>query len=503
MNVNSPTDEHHIEHFDILIVGAGISGIDAAYHLGQHRPDASYAILESKSGLGGTWATHTFPGIRSDSDLFTFGFSWKPWKGVAIATADEILSYLEEAVDENDIRGNIRFNHHIESAQWSSETQRWVLTATRGDGVSFQISCGFLWSCAGYFKHDEGYMPEWPGMADFKGRIVHPQTWPDDLDYAGQRVAVIGSGATAATIIPAMADRAAHITMVQRSPTFYYPKVMDDEFSTILRALNLPDEWFHEIMRRKYLHDSQNTANRAKSEPEVLAAELIEAARTYLGEDYDIATHFTPTYRPWRQRVAMIPDGDFYVAIREGKAEVVTAHIDQLTTNGLRLTDGREVEVDLIVAATGLTLNVFGDIQLVVDGEVFDAADSVTHRGVMFTGLPNFATVFGYLRSSWTLRADLVSQYLCRVFDHMDAEGVGVVVPVLPDDEMERRPWVEPENFNAGYLTRSLGQLPRQGDRQPWLLTQDYFQDRDDLPAAALDDGTLAFRLRCAVAKPR
>jgi cation diffusion facilitator CzcD-associated flavoprotein CzcO len=496
MNANPPISEQIVEHFDILIIGAGISGIDAAYHLGQQRPDTSFAILEAKPSIGGTWATHRFPGIRSDSDLFTFGFKWKPWTGVAIATADEILSYLEEAVDENDIGDHIRFDHHIEAARWSSATQRWVLTVTRGDGATVQISCGFLWSCAGYFRHDQGYMPTWPGIEDFRGQIVHPQTWPDNLDYTGHRVVVIGSGATAATMIPAMADKAAHITMVQRSPTYYYPKVIEDEFTVTLRALNLPDEWFHEIMRRKFLADSQNTANRAITEPDVLSAELLDAARAYLGDDYDIATHFTPTYRPWRQRVAMIPDGDLFVAIREGKAEVVTAQIERFTEAGLLLTDGRQVEADLIVSATGLTLNVFGDIALEVDGAAFDAADCVTHRGIMFTGLPNFAVVFGYLRSSWTLRADLVSSYICRILDHMDEASAGIVTPVLRDEDqgMERRPWVEPENFNAGYITRSLDVLPRQGDRQPWLLTQDYFQDRDDLPAAALDDGSLEFR---------
>lgn len=482
------------EHFDILIIGAGISGIDAAYHLGQRRPDAHFAILETKDEIGGTWATHKFPGIRSDSDLFTFGFSWKPWTGATIGTAGEILSYLEEAVAEQDIRRHIRFGHRIETASWSRAAVRWMLTIRRSDGASVRMTCNFLWGCFGYFRHDQGHMPEWEGMDKFAGRIVHPQSWPDDLDYSGKRVAVIGSGATAATMIPAMAEKAAHVTMVQRSPTYYYPKVMADEFSTTLRALDLPDEWFHEIMRRKFLHDSENTARRARTEPDVLAAELIGAARAYLGEDYDIAAHFTPSYRPWRQRVAMIPDGDFFIAIREGQADVVTGRIERFCKEGLLLGGGRLVEADLIVAATGLNLNAFGDIEFDVDGAAIDPAACVTHRGVMFTGMPNFALVFGYLRSSWTLRADLVSAYVCRLLEHMDQTGARVVEPAAPDQDMELRPWVTPENFNAGYLARSLDILPKQGDRQPWLLTQDYFQDRNDLPAADLDDGTLVFR---------
>ena len=484
------------DYLDVVIIGAGISGIDAAYHLGRHRPNTRFAILESKPAIGGTWHTHRFPGIRSDSDLFTFGFSWKPWTGVPIATAEEILRYLNEAIDENDIRDKIRFDSQVVAAEWSSETDTWTLTITQGPHAEpAKLRCGFLWACAGYFDQASGFTPDWPGMDRFQGQIVHPQNWPEDLDHIGKDILIIGSGATAATLVPAMAETARSVTMLQRSPTYYYPRPMMDEFSATLTALKLPDEWYHEIMRRKFLHESAETVRRSRDEPDTLAAELIDAARAYLGADYDIGTHFTPSYRPWRQRIAMLPDGDMFKAIRDGKAEVVTDQIDSFAADGLRLASGRMLMADIIVTATGLTLNVWGDISMTVDGAPVVASDCLTHRGIMFTGLPNFATVFGYLRSSWTLRADLVSHYICRVLDHMDAQGARAVVPKLPasDSGMTHRPWIDPENFNAGYILRGLDRLPKQGDRQPWLLTQDYFQDRIDLPGADLDDGTLVY----------
>lgn len=479
---------------DVLIVGAGLSGIDAAYHLSRDMPDQRFAILESKDGIGGTWATHTFPGIRSDSDLFTFGFSWKPWTGVPIATAEEIRSYLEEAVAENDLSRHIRFGHKVQSAAWDSATCLWTVTTEHG-GATQNLTCRFLWMCSGYYRHDKAYQPDWPGMDDFAGQIVHPQLWPAELDYAGKRVVVIGSGATAATLIPALAGTAAHVTMLQRSPTYFFPRPMQDEFTTTLKALDLPDDWFHEIMRKKHLLESETTARRSREEPDALAADLIGAARTYLGEDYDIDTHFTPTYRPWRQRVAMIPDGDLFLAIRSGAASVVTDGIARFTETGIELASGETLEADIIVTATGLVLNTLGDVRFDVDGASVNPADSVTHRGVMLSGLPNLAMVFGYLRSSWTLRADLVSDYICRLLTHMQNRDAGSVVPALRDHDrdMEMRPWIDPDNFNAGYIMRALEQLPKQGDRQPWVMTQDYFDDRVTLPAADLEDGTLIY----------
>jgi cation diffusion facilitator CzcD-associated flavoprotein CzcO len=484
------------EHYDVLIIGAGISGIDAAHHLNSLRPDTRYAILESKNDIGGTWKTHTFPGIRSDSDLFTFGFKWKPWTGAPIATADEILRYLEEAVEENGLCPRIKFAHMVRSAAWSSDRNLWSLAVeNRETGDSFPMTSRFLWVCAGYYRHSGGYTPDWPGMDLYRGLVVHPQNWPDDLDYSDKKIVVIGSGATAATIIPAMARDAAHVTMLQRSPTFYYPRPQMDDFTKTLRALDLPDAWFHEIMRRKFLHDQETIQKRSFHEPEGLAAELIGGARAYLGKDYDVETHFTPKYRPWQQRIAMIPDGDLYLTIRSGNASVVTDEIETFTHAGIRLKSGKELEADIVVTATGLNLNMLGDIDFVVDGEPRDISRSITHRGIMFTGLPNLATVYGYFRTSWTMRADLVSEYVCRLLDFMETRGAVSVTPTLRDEDaaMTIRPWIEPENFNPGYLKRSLDLLPRQGDRQPWVMTQNYFRDRVDLPNADFDDGTLVF----------
>ena len=485
------------EHYDVLIIGAGISGIDAAYHLQKLRPGTRFAMIERMPSFGGTWRTHKFPGIRSDSDLFTFGFKWKPWTGNPIATADQILSYLTDALDENDLRKHIHFNTDVLSAAWSGDTQQWSVNLHQeGDETPVAVTCNFLWMCSGYYNHTDAYIPDWPGMERFGGTIVHPQTWPEDLDHAGKDVIVIGSGATAATIIPAMTETAAHVTMLQRSPTYFFPKPMIDEFGETLRALELSDEMYHDIMRRKFLFESKNTVRRSIEEPDVLAAELIGAARTYLGEDYDIATHFTPSYRPWRQRIAMIPDGDLFVAIQTAKASVVTDKIKTFTETGIELVSGKHLEADIIVTATGFNLNVLGDIAFVIDGAPLDLSQSLTHRGIMFTGVPNLAVVFGYLRSSWTLRADLVSDYLCRVFVHMEQLGVKSVVPELPeqDQDMTIRPWIDPENFNAGYVMRGQNILPRQGDRQPWVMTQDYHSDCKTLPAADLNDGTLLFR---------
>lgn len=484
------------EHVDVLIIGGGISGIDAAYHLRNHRPGTSFAVLEGADDIGGTWHTHRFPGIRSDSDLFTFGFSWKPWTGVPIATASEIMAYLNEAIDENDLRDTIRLNSRVVSAAWSSGEKRWTVTLQTGeDTAPKQMTCGFLWMCAGYYRHEQGYTPQWPGMADFEGQIVHPQNWPEDLDYAGKNVVVIGSGATAATLIPAMAPDAGSITMLQRSPTYYFARPMMDEFNQTLSALNLPAEQYHDIMRRKFLRDSELTVKRAREEPEALARDLLAGVNAYLGENHGLERHFTPSYPPWRQRLALLPEGDMFTAIRQGEAQVITDEIDRFLSHGLRLKSGQEIDADIVVTATGLSLSMFGRIALSVDGTAVDVSQHVTHRGLMFSDVPNFATVFGYLRSSWTLRADLVSIYICRMLDHMDARDARSITPKIPqqDRDMPLRPWIDPEDFNPGYIMRSLDQLPRQGDRQPWIMTQDFFRDRVDLPEADLDDGTLIY----------
>lgn len=482
-------------HFDVLIIGAGISGIDAAHHLNTLRPNDSYALIEANSDIGGTWRTHRFPGIRSDSDLFTFGFEWKPWMGVPVATAPEILAYLEEAVDEIGIRDKIRFNTRVVQADWSSTAQQWRVLVEDGEGQQSKLTCGFLWTCAGYYDHAQGYMPRWAGMDDFGGMLVHPQTWPEGLETEGKKVLLIGSGATAATILPALAGQAASLTMVQRSPTYYLARPQIDEFTATLNALDLPKEWYHEIMRRRFLHESEVFVERTRTEPAKVKAEMIGIARDHLGADYDVETHFTPRYDPWKQRVARIPDGDLFAAIKSGLVEVVTDEIERFTTAGLLLKSGKTLEADIIVAATGLNLTMFGQVVLKVDGAIVDPAQTVTHRGVMFSGLPNLANVFGYFRTSWTMRCGLVSAYVCRLLDHLEAQGFASATPTLraAEADMDLRPWVDPDDFNAGYVMRSLDLMPRQGDVQPWILTQDYYRDRVDLPAADLDDGTLVF----------
>jgi len=485
------------EHFDVLIVGAGISGIDAAYHLQQKCPDKSFALLESKESYGGTWLTHKYPGIRSDSDLHTFGYKWKPWVGNPIATAVEILKYLDEALDENDLRQHIRYQQKVLRASWSSEDKRWALEIAIGEGGEVvQLTCNFLWMCQGYYRHSEGYTPDFPGMEDFEGQIIHPQTWPDNLDYKDKRVVVIGSGATAATLIPSIAEECAHVTMLQRSPTYFFAAPNRYDVVNMLRELDIPEEWIHEIARQKKLLEQQVVTRRSFEEPEVLKAELIAGIRHYLGDDFDVEKHFTPEYRPWRQRLALVPDGDLFESINAGKASVVTDQIETFTPGGIRIKSGEELAADIIVTATGFNLSVMGDIEFVIDGKELDFSETCGHRGILFSGVPNLAWIFGYFRTSWTMRADLVADMVCRLLNHMTDKGVDVVTPQLRAEErdMEMRPLVDPENFNAGYLTRNIDLWPRQGDRAPWLFTQDYYSEKDDIPATDLEDGTLIYR---------
>ncbi len=484
------------QHFDVLIVGAGISGIDAAWHLQKYCPGKSFVMLENQASFGGTWRTHKFPGIRSDSDLFTFGYKWKPWGGVPIATAEEILKYLGEIIDEYGFEKHIRYGHTVKSASWSSEEKRWTLEVSRGDGKETQrFSGNFLWMCQGYYRHSEGYTPDFPGMDRFKGPIVHPQTWPENLDYKGKRVIVIGSGATAATLVPALARDCAHVTMLQRSPTYFFAKPINDPLVSLLRRLRVPEKWVHEAARRKILFQQKVVTRRSFEEPEKLKKLLLGAARQYLGDDFDIETHFTPGYRPWRQRLAVIPDGDLYKCVRAGKASVVTDHIDTFTEGGIQLKSGKTLQADIIVTATGFNLCVMGDIAFVVDGRPVNFADCWGHRGIMFTGVPNMAWVFGYLRTSWTMRADMVAAFVCRLLNHMQKKGVSVVTPQLreEDKDMQPRPFVEPENFNAGYLTRNIHIMPKQGDREPWIFSQDYYQEKKTIPGTDLEDGTLIY----------
>ena len=486
------------EHTDVLVVGAGISGIGAAYHLGQQCPDKSVVVLETQHSFGGTWLTHTYPGIRSDSDLYTFGYRFKPWVGAPIATAGEILTYLGEVIDENDLARHIRYHHTIVTAEWSSDDKLWTIEGTRTDtGDPFAITASFLYMCQGYYRHSQGYTPIWPGMDSYQGTMVHPQTWPDGLDYQGKRVIVIGSGATAATMIPAMAGDVEHITMVQRSPTYFRAARNVNELADLLRELEVDETWVHEIVRRKILFDQAAFTEMCFTHPEEVKAQLLADVRAELAPEHEelVESAFTPSYLPWRQRVAFVPDGDLFQGVNSGKASIITDEIDTFTETGLRMKSGDTVDADIIITATGFNLNVLGDIAFTVDDEPLDFSETVAYRGTMFTGIPNMAWVFGYFRASWTLRADMIADFVCRLLQHMDDTNADMVVPALrPEDEgMKRMPWVDPENFNPGYLQRGMHLLPKQGDREPWRHTQDYWAEKDIMPAADLDDGALVY----------
>ncbi|WGS00781.1 NAD(P)/FAD-dependent oxidoreductase [Bradyrhizobium sp. ISRA443] len=484
------------EHFDVLIAGAGISGVGAAYHLTTQCPGTSFVVLETQKTFGGTWSTHRYPGIRSDSDLHTFGYRFKPWTSAPIATAAEILKYMGEVIEENHLAPHIRYRHTITAAKWSNETNLWTIDATRIDtGEKLRFTTNFFWMCQGYYRHAEGYTPEWTDMAKFKGPIVHPQKWPEDLDYKGKRVIVIGSGATAATLIPAMAKDAGHVTMLQRSPTYFRTGRNAIEIAEELRKLQVDEHWIHEITRRKILFDQDAFTRKTFAEPEAAKKDLLSAVEAYLGKDYDIATHFTPRYRPWRQRIAFIPDGDLFQAIKGGKASVVTDEIDRFTEKGILLKSGKELEADIIITATGFHLSANGDIDFEIDGKPLDFADTVTYRGMMFTGVPNLVWVFGYFRASWTLRVDLVADFVCRMLKHMKETGANKVTPALrPEDRnMPLLPWIDPENFNPGYMMRGMHLLPKRGDKPEWQHNQDYWAEKDEFPAIDLKDKAFVY----------
>jgi cation diffusion facilitator CzcD-associated flavoprotein CzcO len=484
------------EHFDVLIVGAGISGIGSAYHLTTQLPDSSFVILESQESFGGTWLTHKYPGIRSDSDLHTFGYRFKPWVGPPIATAAEILSYMGEVIDENDLAQHIRYRHRILSASWSSTTSLWTIEAERTEsGERATFTANFLWMCQGYYRHSDGYTPEWHGIGDFKGRIVHPQRWPQDIDLKDKKVIVIGSGATAATLIPSIAGTCAHVTMLQRSPTFFRLGRNAIELAEELRKLQVEEEWIHEIVRRKILFEQDAFTKRCIAEPEQVKKELIGQISAVLGPDYDVATHFTPKYRPWRQRIAFVPDSDLFLGIKSGKASVVTGEIERFTDEGILLKSGQSLDADIIVTATGFNLCVLGDIAFTIDGKPLDFSQTVTYRGMMFTGIPNMAWVFGYFRASWTLRTDLVADFVCRLLAHMKTKGAKKVeVALRPEDhDMPLLSWIDPENFNPGYMMRNMHLLPRRGDKPEWQHSQDYWIEKDQIPATDLDDNAFVY----------
>jgi monooxygenase len=483
-------------HVDVLIVGAGVSGIGAAYHLRDHFPERSFVIVDAQDNRGGTWWTHRYPGVRSDSDLFTYGYRFKPWRGPSIAAGDEILAYLDEVIGEYDLDRFIRYRHRVTAAAWSSQDRRWTVDVMRGDtGQGARFTADFLWMCPGYYDHSRPYRPQWEGMDRFEGLVVHPQRWPEDLDPEGKRVVVIGSGATAATLIPALAGKARHVTMLQRSPSYYFAPPTTNELAVTLRALDIPEEWTHEILRRQYISQYHWMAQTALEAPDELHTFLIESMRPLLPDGFDVEKHFTPRYRPWQQRIAIVPDGDLFAALREGKVSIVTDTIEAFTQHGIKVSSGEEIPADIIVTATGFNLSVLGDVAFSVDGEPVDFTGRVTWRGVMISGVPNMAYVFGYFRHSWTLRVDLVSDLVSRLLAHMQEKGASMVVPTLRPEEtdMQLGPWCDPESFNAGYVMRSQHLLFKQGDHEPWTHLVEHQREVEILPQADLDDGTLVY----------
>ncbi|HWH99656.1 MAG TPA: NAD(P)/FAD-dependent oxidoreductase, partial [Propionibacteriaceae bacterium] len=423
-------------HVEVLIVGAGVSGIGAAHHVQERFPNRTFVILEAQDDCGGTWWTNRFPGIRSDSDLFTYGYRFKPWRGPSIAAGEEILAYLDEVIEENDLKQHIRYHHRVTAVAWFTEDRRWTVEVTRSDtDERLRFTADFLWMCQGYYNHEKPYQPRWEGMDRFQGRIVHPQQWPEDLDYEGKRVVVIGSGSTASTLIPALAKKAAHVTMLQRSPSYYFAPPITHELAVQLQQLDIPQEWTHEILRRQYISQFHWLAKTSLETPDELHTFLIEGIRPLLPEGFDIEKHFTPRYRPWQQRIAIVPEGDFFAALREGKASIVTDTIEEFTETGIRVGSGQEIEADIVVTATGFNLSAFGDIPFTVDDEAIDFTQRITWRGIMISGVPNMAYVFGYFRHSWTLRADLVSDLVIRLMENMQLKDATMVVPTLrPED---------------------------------------------------------------------
>lgn len=477
---------------DVLIIGAGLSGIGAARHLMAKSPGKQFEILEARQAIGGTWDLFRYPGVRSDSDIYTLGYSFKPWRGrKAIADGPDIRAYVQEAADEAGITGRIRFGHKVRTAVWSSAEQLWTVTAetqdVQGRLQTVVRKARFLFQCSGYYSYDQGYRPDFKGEETFEGQIVHPQFWPEDLDFAGKRVVVIGSGATAVTLVPALAEQAAHVTMLQRSPSYVAVRPLVDETAVRLQRW-LPSEAVHGALRWKNILTSIFYYQVARRNPDLFSQSLLKAAQEHVGERFD-AGAFTPNYKPWDQRVCASPDGDLFTAIRDGRASVVTDTIREFTPGGIRLSSGEELPADLIVTATGLKLNVLGDIQFQVDDRPLDLGHTLVYKGMLLGGVPNFAYAFGYTNSSWTLKAELTADYVCRLLNHMDQRGYRVVYPEA-DASIQERPLLD---FSSGYVARSAELLPKQGTKQPWQDYQNYLLDKYTIQFAPLDDGTLKF----------
>ncbi len=478
------------EFVDVLIVGAGLSGIGSASHLRRLCPGRSIAILEARQTLGGTWDLFRYPGVRSDSDMYTLGYSFRPWTDArSIADGPAILQYLRDTAHEQGVDQLIRYGHCVRRASWSSDAAQWTVEAEDVNGEPLSLRCAFLLMCSGYYDYAGGYTPDFPGRERFAGRVVHPQQWTDDIDYAGKRVVVIGSGATAVTMVPELARQAAHVTMLQRSPSYVAMQPSVDRIAAWLRR-HLGPSAAHALARWKNMLLALVLFRVCRQRPQFAKSALIKQVRRQLGPDYDIDTHFTPRYNPWEQRLCLVPDGDLFKAIRAKRASVVTDRIESFTETGLKLASGAELPADLVVTATGLKLKVVGGIELCVDDRKLEPAELVNYKGIMFAGVPNFASVFGYTNASWTLKADLAATFVCRLLNHMKQTGARRCVAMANDPAMPLRPWVD---FSSGYFQRAADQLPRQGEKKPWKLNQNYLLDFFTLRYGAVDDGVMRF----------
>jgi monooxygenase len=483
--------EMSLEHIDVLIVGAGLSGIGAGYHLQANCPGKTYAILEARDCIGGTWDLFRYPGIRSDSDMYTLGYSFRPWQGAkAIADGPSILDYVRQTASDYGIDRKVRFHHRVVRAEFSTADARWIVEAERSDtGETARLSCGFLLMCSGYYRYDAGYTPDFKGTERFAGRIVHPQQWTDDIDYAGKRVVVIGSGATAVTLLPAMAHSAAHVTMLQRSPSYIVSLPAEDPLAGALRRV-LSAKAVYPIMRWKSVLLTMFSFQLSRRRPEAMKAFIRKRLERHLPSGYDIDTHFNPNYNPWDQRLCLVPDGDLFEAIRAGRASVVTDRIDTFTEHGLRLESGAELQADLIVTATGLSLLALGGMRIAVDGRDVELPQTMSYKGMMLSGVPNLAMALGYTNASWTLKCDLTCEYVCRLLNHMDAHGYRLCTPQNRDPSVAPQPFID---FSSSYVLRHIEEFPKQGSKAPWRLYQNYALDILSLKFGAIEDGAMQF----------